>query len=81
MSDSARFEVRLAGGVVEAADSLWGARHLVARAVAFDTDPLRPANVLPAEIWRRDTRLFGGRTYVETINTVSELSSLGDGAG
>jgi hypothetical protein len=67
--------------MVEAADSLWAARHLVARAVAFGTDPLRPAQVLPAEIWRRDARFLGGCTYVETISTASELTSLGDQRG
>ena len=76
MSAGESFEVRLAGGKVELADSLWGARHLLARAVAFDTDPTRPWNVLPAEIWRRDPNLFGGRAFVETISTVAELSAI-----
>jgi hypothetical protein len=78
MSDGESFEVRLASGKVELADSLWGARHLVAHAVAFDADPTRPRNVLPAEIWRRDPSLFGGRAFVETISTVSELSAIDD---
>lgn len=69
-----RFEVRTADGQREVADSLWGARHVVARRVAFDRDPTRPVNVLPAEIWKLDPAKFGGRAYVETINSVSELS-------
>jgi hypothetical protein len=68
------FEVRLANGDVERADSLWGVRHIVARRAAFDTDPTRPVNVLPAEIWKLDPSKFGGRSYVETINSVAELS-------
>jgi hypothetical protein len=76
VAEGQSLEVRLAGGTVEVADSLWCARHLIARAVAFDTDPTRPWNVLPAEIWRRDTSLFGGRAFVETISTVAELSSI-----
>ena len=69
-----QFEVRLPSGERELADSLWGARHIVARRAAFDRDPTRPTNVLPAEIWKLDPAKFGGRTYVETINTVAELS-------
>jgi len=70
------FEVRLANGEKEVADSLWGARHILARRAAFDTDPLRPVNVLPAEIWKLDPSKFGGRVYVETIKAVAELSEL-----
>ena len=70
------FEVRLANGDKETADSLWGARHVLARRTAFDVDPLRPVNVLPAEIWRIDPRVFGGRVYVETIDTAAELTAL-----
>ena len=75
MGDDERFEVRLANGDVEAADSLWGARHIVARRVAFDDDPLDPRNVLPAEISRTGPNLFGGRVFVELISTVTELST------
>jgi hypothetical protein len=46
------FEVKLANGERETADSLWGARNIIARRCAFDADPTRPVNVLPAEIWR-----------------------------
>jgi hypothetical protein len=70
----AGFEVRFANGDVETADSLWGARHAVARRAAFDTDPTHPVNVLPAEIWKTGANVFRGRVYVETINKVSELS-------
>jgi hypothetical protein len=79
MSDAVRYEVRLASGRTEMADSLWGARHVVARGVAFDDDPTRPVNVLPAEIWKLDPARFGGRVYVETISTVGELSRLESG--
>jgi hypothetical protein len=68
------FEVRLANGEVEPAGSLWGARHVIARRVAFDTNPLDPRNVLPAEIWKQGTG-FGGRSYVETVYTADELST------
>jgi hypothetical protein len=47
--------------------------------VAFDTDPTRPVNVLPAEIWRTGGNVFGGRVYVETISTAAELSALESG--
>jgi hypothetical protein len=77
MGDAAvSFEVRLANGEREAADSLWGARHVIARRAAFDEDPLRPVNVLPAEIWKIGANLFGGGVYVETISTAAELSQL-----
>jgi len=36
-------------------------------------------NVLPAEIWKTGANVFGGRVYVETIQTVAELSSLDAG--
>jgi hypothetical protein len=75
VADETRFEARLANGEVEVADSLWGARHHVARRVAFDADPLHPANVLPAEIWKTGARLFGGRVFVEKIFTAAELST------
>jgi hypothetical protein len=71
-----RFEVRLANGEREAAASLWAARHVIARRAAFDADPLRPVNVLPAEIWKLDAKAFGGRVYVETIRTAAELSEV-----
>jgi len=70
-----RFEARLANGEVEVADSLWGARHHLARRVAFDDDPLNPRNVLPAEIWRTGSNLFGGRAFVEKIFSAAELSA------
>jgi hypothetical protein len=69
------FEVKLANGEVEAAESLWGARHVLARRVAFADDPTNPRSVLPAEIWKTGRHLFGGRAYVETIWKVSELST------
>jgi len=74
MGGGTGFEVRLANGEVQQADSLWAARHEIARRVAFDKDPTRPVNVLPAEIWRTEASVFGGRVYVETIRTASELS-------
>ncbi len=80
MSEGVRFEVRLANGDKEVADSLWGARHVVARRAAFDDDPLRPVNVLPAEIWKLDPTRFGGRSYIETINAVAELTEFESGA-
>jgi hypothetical protein len=72
------YEVKLADGELEAAGSLWGARHVIARRVAFDTDPVNPRNVLPAEIWKTGQKVFGGRVYVETIFTASELTTEGD---
>ena len=57
------------------ADSLWGARHHLARRVAFDEDPLNPRNVLPAEIWKTGSSLFGGRAFVEKIFSAAELSA------
>jgi hypothetical protein len=75
MADETQFEARLANGDVEVADSLWGARHHIARRVAFDTDPLNPTSVLPAEIWKTGSNLFGGRVFVEKIFTAAELST------
>jgi hypothetical protein len=72
-----RFEVRLANGEVETADSQWGAHHVVARRLAFDVDPTRPVNVLPAEIWKLDPTRVGGRVYLETIYTASDLTQTG----
>jgi hypothetical protein len=74
VADEERYEVRLANGETEHADSLWGARHVIARRAAFDTDPLRPANVLPARIYKLGRQFFGGRTFAEEIRTVGELS-------
>jgi hypothetical protein len=70
-----QFEARLANGESEVAESLWGARHIIARRVAFANDPLNPYNVLPAEIWQTDRNLFGGRAFVEKIFTAAELST------
>jgi hypothetical protein len=70
-----QFEARLANGKVEVAASLWGARHIIARHVAFDAEPLNPRNVLPAEIWKTGPHLFGGRMFVERIDTAAELSA------
>ena len=75
MSAETRFEARLANGDIEVADSLWGARHHIARRAAFDRDPLNPSNVLPAEIWKTGPTLFGGRALVESIFAVAELST------
>ena len=76
MAEEERYEVKLANGEVELADSLWGARHVVARRAAFAPDPLRPTTVLPATISRLGRQYFGGRVYVETVGTVAELSEL-----
>ncbi len=75
MTGEIQFEARLASGKVEIAESLWGARHIIARHVAFDTDPLNPKNVLPAEIWKKGPNLFGGRAFVEKIFTAADLST------
>jgi hypothetical protein len=77
MAAKETFEARLANGEIEVADSLWGARHHIARRVAFDDDPLNPSNVLPAEIWKTGSHLFGGRAFVEKIFTAAELSTNG----
>ncbi len=74
MDDDTRYEVRFPNGRREIADSLWGAHHLVARRAAFDTDPLRPTNVLPARIFRLGPQYFGGSVFAEEILSVSELS-------
>ncbi len=71
------YEVRLASGEREAADSLWSARHIVARRVAFDTDPVNPRNVLPAEIWKVGPGTFGRGLFIERIESASELSAIG----
>ena len=75
MTAETQFEARLANGEVEVAESLWGARHVIARRVAFDDDPLNPKNILPAEIWKTGPNLFGGRVFVEKIFTAAELST------
>jgi hypothetical protein len=71
-----RYEVKLANGEVEIADSLWGARHLVAQRVAFAPDPTRPTSVLPVTISKLGKQFFGGRVFVETIATAAELSAI-----
>jgi hypothetical protein len=73
-----RYEVKLANGDVEVADSLWGARHLLAQRVAFAPDPTRPSTVLPATVSKLGRQFFGGRVFVETITTVAELSAISD---
>jgi len=73
--DEVRYEVKLANGDVELADSLWGARHIVARRTAFAPDPLRPTSVLPATISALGKQYFGGRVFVETLSTVAEVSA------
>jgi hypothetical protein len=74
MPDDTRFEVQLADGTRETSDSLWGAHHVIARRAAFDVNPLNPTNVLPAKIWKLGAQYFGGRTFLEEIRSVSELS-------
>jgi hypothetical protein len=76
VSGGTHFEVRFAGGERKSGDSLWAVRHIVARSIAFDRDPLDPRSVLPAEIWQIDPNVFGGRTYIETIHTAAELSAI-----
>jgi hypothetical protein len=71
-----RYEVKLANGDVEVADSLWGARHILAQRVAFAPDPTRPSTVLPATISKLGKQFFGGRVFVETITTAAELTSI-----
>ena len=78
MSGGERYEARLANGERESADSLWGARHVVARRVAFDANPLDPRNVLPAEIWKTAPAVFGRGVFVERIETAAELTALGE---
>jgi hypothetical protein len=74
--DGVRYEVKLASGDVEIADSLWGARHIVAQRIAFAPDPTRPTTVLPVTISKLGKQFFGGRVFVETIATAAELSAL-----
>jgi hypothetical protein len=76
VAEPERYEVKLANGDVELADSLWGARHIVAQRAAFAPDPLRPTTVLPATISKLGKQYFGGRTFVEQLTSVSELSAL-----
>jgi hypothetical protein len=76
MSAQTAFEVRYADGSVEPADSLWGARHLIARRVAFDSNPVDPRSVLPAQIFEKGRHLFGGRAVVEKIESTDELTSI-----
>jgi hypothetical protein len=75
LAEDERYEVRLANGEVEIADSLWGAHHAIARRAAFDADPLKPRNVLPARISKLGKQFFGGRVFVEEILSVKELST------
>ena len=75
MSDETQYEVQLANGERETADSLWGAHHVIARRAAFDKDPLRPVNVLPARIFKVGKQYFGGRVFAEEIRSLSELNS------
>ena len=70
-----RFEVKLANGDVEIADSLWGARHVIAQRTAFARDPMNPTDVLPATISAVGKQYFGGRIFLETISSVDELSA------
>ena len=74
MSDETTYEVQLANGDRETADSLWAAHHVIARRAAFDDDPLRPRNVLPARIYKLGNQFFGGRVFAEEILSVNELS-------
>jgi hypothetical protein len=76
MGEGERYEVQLANGETELADSLWGARHALARRVAFAADPARPLDVLPARIYRLGRQFFGGRTFAEEILTASELTAV-----
>jgi hypothetical protein len=74
MSGETRYEVEFPNGERETADSLWGAHHAIARRAAFDVDPLKPRNVLPARIYKLGKQYFGGRVFAEEILSVSELS-------
>ena len=74
MSGETRYEVEFPNGERETADSLWGAHHAIARRAAFDIDPLKPRNVLPARIYKLGKQYFGGRVFAEEILSVSELS-------
>jgi hypothetical protein len=75
MSAETGFEIRLANGELETAESLWAARHAVARHVAFTRDPTNPREILPAAIWKTGPRLCGGRVFVEEIRAAAELST------
>jgi hypothetical protein len=75
VADAERYEVRLANGDVEIADSLWGAHHAIARRAAFAADPLKPRSVLPARISKLGKQYFGGRVFVEEILSVKDLST------
>jgi hypothetical protein len=68
------YEVELASGEKEIADTLWGAHHVIARRAAFDADPLKPRNVLPARIYKLGKQYFGGRVFAHEIRSVDELS-------
>jgi hypothetical protein len=72
--EGTRYEVQLANGDREITDSLWAAHHVIARRAAFDADPLRPRNVLPARIYKLGKQYFGGRVFAEEILSVRELS-------
>ena len=76
MGAEVTYEVRFADGEVASADSLWGARHLIARQIAFAANPTDPRDVLPAGIFEKGAHLFGGRAFAERITTAAELSSL-----
>lgn len=76
MPEDARYEVRFPNGDRETADSRWGAHHLIARRAAFDSDPLRPVNVLPARIFKLGKQYFGGSVFAEEILNVNELSPM-----
>jgi hypothetical protein len=74
MSDETRYEVQLANGERETVDSLWAANHAIARRAAFDADPLRPRNVLPARIYKLGKQYSGGRVFAEEILSVRDLN-------
>jgi hypothetical protein len=75
LADDTRYEVELANGERETTDSLWGAHHVIARRAAFDRDPLRPVNVLPARIFKLGKQYFGGRVFAEEILSLRDLDS------
>lgn len=77
MAAETGFEIRLANGELETAESLWAARHAIARRIAFTRDPTNPREILPAAIWKTGPSLFGGRVFVEEICTAAELSTTG----
>jgi hypothetical protein len=74
MSEDTKYEVLLANGERETVDSLWAAHHAIARRAAFDADPLRPRNVLPARIYKLGKQYFGGRVFAEEILSVRDLN-------